>query len=223
MRIPTLPRLLLAALLVLLPQRVSAQFAVFTDLASFLAATSNAGTDSFENLSITGATPSPLARTAGTFGYTATVNTTSFFGAGSTADRWLSTNTATDIVTFGGFGAGVRGIGGLFFGSTISGTFRESTSIMLTARTASGQSTQTLLNTTLGTFLGFVASADLLSLTVEAMQPASGGFAWPTVNDLVIANAAGTNVIPEPSTWMMMVTGFGMLVLIATRNRSRRN
>jgi hypothetical protein len=50
------------------------------------------------------------------------------------------------------------------------------------------------------------------------MQPASGGFAWPTVNNLVIAN----EVIPEPSTWMLMVTGFGMLVLIASRNRSRR-
>lgn len=218
MRIQTISRLLLAAMLVLLPQRVSAQFTVYTDLASFLAATSNAGTDSFEDLSLTGSTPSPLTRTAGAFSYTATVNTTSFFGAGSSADRWLSTNTATDIVTFGGFGSGVRGIGGLFFGSTASGTFRANTSIMLTARTASGLSTQTLLNTTLGTFLGFVASADLVSLTVEAMQPASGGFAWPTVNNLVIAN----EVIPEPSTWMLMVTGFGMLVLIAARNRSRR-
>jgi hypothetical protein len=116
----------------------------------------------------------------------------------------------------------VRGIGGLFFGSTVAGTFRTNTSILLTARSASGQNTQTLLDTTLGTFLGFVASSDLLSLTVEAVQPTSGGFAWPTVNNLVIANAAATNVVPEPSTWMLMVTGFGMLVLIATRNRSRR-
>lgn len=54
------------------------------------------------------------------------------------------------------------------------------------------------------------------------IRTASGGLAWPTVNNLMLANAMDTNVMPEPSTWMWIVTGFGMLVLIATHNRSRR-
>jgi hypothetical protein len=31
-----------------------------------------------------------------------------------------------------------------------------------------------------------------------------------------------TSVMTEPSTWMWIVTGFGMLVLIGTHNRPRR-
>lgn len=222
MRIPTIPQFALALLFAALPQRVSAQFTTYTTLASFLAATTKAGTDSFENLSLTASTPSPLARNAGAFSYTVTVNTTSFVGSGSSADRWLSTNTATDIITFSGFGPGVRGIGGSFFGTGASGAFSANTTILLTARTASGMSTQTLLNTTLSTFLGFVASADLLSLTVEAVQPTGNTFAWPTVNDLVLANGAASSVVPEPATWMLLVNGLAGVVLLVTWRRSRR-
>ncbi|MES3034600.1 MAG: PEP-CTERM sorting domain-containing protein [Gemmatimonadota bacterium] len=223
MRTQRFARLAAALLLIgLLPQRALAQFTVYTSLASFLAATTGAGTDTFEDLSITTATPAPLARTAGSFGYTASVNTTSFFGAGSAADRWLSTNTTTDIITFNGFGPGVRGVGGLFFGTDAAGAFRPASSIVLVARTASGMSTRTVLDATLATFVGFVASADLISLTVEAVQPLSGSaFAWPTVNNLVLAGAPAMNVVPEPATWLMMVTGFGMMVLVVTGRRRK--
>jgi branched-subunit amino acid transport protein len=217
MRIPTIPRLALALMFALLPQRAMAQFTVYTDLASFLAATSNAGTDTFDDPSLTGPVVSPLNRSAGVFGYTATVNTLGFFGAGDGTDTWLSTDVSTDIVTFSGFGSGVRGIGGSFFGTDANGAFRAGANIRVTARTASGSAS---LSSLLSSFLGFVSSEDLLSLTVESVQPTDGTFAWPTVNDLVIANAP--SVVPEPATWLLMVSGLGMLVLITTRRRTSR-
>jgi len=222
MRLTTIARFAAILLLGVLPQRAAAQFTTYTDLAAFLAATTGAGTDSFDDLSLTDVTPSPLVRTAGAFGYTATVNTTSFFGAGAPADRWLSTNTATDIVTFSGFGSGVRGVGGLFFGSDVGGAFRPGSSIILTAFTMSGRSSRTVVDATLATFIGFVAQSDILSFTVEAVQPLDGSFAWPTVNDFVLAGAPVADVVPEPATWTMMVLGFGMLVLVVARRRTSR-
>jgi len=217
MRLMNIARLATIVLLGVLPQRATAQFTTYTDLASFLAATTGAGTDTFDDLSLIDVTTSPMVRTAGSFGYTATVNTTDFVGAGAPDDRWLSANTATDIITFSGFGPGVRGVGGLFFGSDDFAAFRAGSSIILSVFTMSGSSTQTVMDATLASFLGFVADADIVSFTVESVQPIDGTLAWPTVNNLVLAN-----VVPEPATWMLMVTGVGMLVLIATHRRSTR-
>lgn len=217
MRLTNIAGLTAILLLGVLPQRAAAQFTTYTDLTSFLAATSSAGTDSFDDLSLTDVTPSPMVRTAGTRGYTVSVNTTSFFGAGADGDRWLSTNTATDIVTFSGFGSGVRGVGGLFFGSDALGAFRPGTSIMLTAFTLGGSSSQIVLDATLASFLGIVADADLVSFTVESVQPVDGSFAWPTVNDFVLAGEQAPNVVPEPAAVVLMSLGFGMLVLAGRR------
>ncbi|MDZ7631532.1 MAG: PEP-CTERM sorting domain-containing protein [Gemmatimonadaceae bacterium] len=221
MRIPTLSRLLFTAALLALPATVRAQFVVYTDLASFLAATSNAGTDTFEDLSLDASTPSPLTRSAGAFGYTASVNTTSFFGAGSAADRWLSTNTATDIVTFTGFGSTVRGVGGSFFGTNIAGSFSVFSTLIVTASNAGGVTSRTLLNTPLGGFLGFVSTSDIFSLTIESVQPDGGGFVWPTVNDFVLAEGPAQNVVPEPREMLLLATGlFGLIVLRLRRRRA---
>lgn len=203
------------------PAIARAQFVVYTDLAAFLAATTGAGTDRFDDLAIGAAPSSPLARSAGAFGYTATVNTTTLFGAGAGADHWLSANTSTDIISFSGFSTGVRGVGGFFFGSDVAGAFRPTTSVIVRATNAGGTTTRTLLDTTLGTFLGFVSASDIFSLTVESVLPATG-FAWPTVNDFVLARAPVGNVVPEPSTFLL--TGTGILVLVVSvMHRRRRN
>jgi len=222
MRLTNIARLAAILLLGVLPQRATAQFTTYTDLASFLAATTGAGTDTFDDLSLIDVTTSPMVRAAGSFGYTATVNTTDFFGAGAPADRWLSTNTATDIVTFSGFGSGVRGVGGLFFGSDAGGSFRPGAIIILTAFTMSGSSSRTVMDATLASFIGFVAESDIMSFTVEAVQPFDGSLIWPAVNDFVLAGAPGANVVPEPATWTLTSLGFGLLVIVVTgRNRSR--
>ncbi|MCC7054529.1 MAG: PEP-CTERM sorting domain-containing protein [Gemmatimonadaceae bacterium] len=217
MRLSSLTRVVAAAALVALPSVSQAQITTHSSLASLLGATSNAGTDDFESLSITGSTPTPITRTAGPHTYTAAV-VNNFFGAGTSADHWLSSNTATETITFSGFGTNIRGIGANFFGSDLSGNFLANTSIVVTLNTAAGSLTQTLTNTTLGTFLGFTTTSNILTMTVAAVQP-TGAFAWPTMDDLVLAEAP-TNVVPEPSTYALMGTGLIGLGAAARRRRA---
>ena len=93
---------------------------MYTSQAAFLAAVTSAGVDTFAGFSITGTTPSPITRLAGGYGYTATVSTSTCYGAGTTAGPWLRTNRATDSVTCNAFSGSVSAIGGNFFGSDVS-------------------------------------------------------------------------------------------------------
>ena len=190
-----------------------ATITVFTSQASFLAAVSAPGVDTYNDLALT-SVPSPITRNAGVYGYTGTVSTTSFFNAGTTADVWLSTNTATDTITFNGFTGGVAAAGGNFFGSDINGAF-ASGNLTLTATDASGTVTQTITNATTTGFLGFVSSGTLTSITITSVQPVSG-FLWPTVNNLTLGVAAP---IPEAQTYAMMLAGLGFMGFLARRRR----
>lgn len=89
--------------LLLDPTVASAALVAHTSSATFGAAVSARGLDTYSNFSLTGGTPSPITRTSGAYPYVARVSTTSFFGAGTTADPALSTNTATDSITFDAF------------------------------------------------------------------------------------------------------------------------
>src|SRR3954454_12349433 len=88
-----------------------AALTVFTSQASFLGAVTSPGVDAFNGFSITTSTPSPINRVAGSYTYVA-VASSGFFGSGSSANPSLSTNTASDPITFSGFGGGVSAIGG---------------------------------------------------------------------------------------------------------------
>ncbi len=189
---------------------------VYTSQAAFNAATSAQGVDTFTGLSITGSTPSPITRTAGAYTYTGAVTTTSFFGAGTTADPWLSTNTATDTMTFNTFIGGVQAVGGNFFGSNISGLFQAG-DITVTATDASGTVTQTIVGATTTSFLGFVSTGAMTSLTVASVQPTTG-FLWPTVDNLTLAK--NITVVPEPETYAMMLAGLGLVGFFARRRRA---
>jgi hypothetical protein len=215
-------RALTLSALVCLPTIASAQLTVFTNQGGFLAATSMASTDSFNDL-IVGSTPASLTRTVGPWSYSVAANTTELFVAGTTADPWLSTNTSTDRLTFSGFNSSMRGIGGSFFGSNDAGAFQSGIALRVTARTVAGSvSEQLLQNTTVGNFLGFVSTSALQSLTVEAIQPTTTTLAWPTVNNLVLA-AAPVVVIPEPSSIAMLLTGLvGVLALLSQTSGPRR-
>lgn len=217
MRLSTCLRFLAAVVVAAAPAAAQAQFTVYTDLASFLAATSNPGTDSFDDLAA-GSLASPLSRSAGTHGYAASTNTLGFYVTGSGADRWLSTDVENDIVTFSGFGPTVRGIGAFFFGTDAGGAFRPGTSLTLRATGAGGTTVRTLSDATLDSFLGFVATDAVTSLTVQTVQPPND-LAWPTVNGLVLADAAVAT--PEPATAALLGAGVLALGLVSVR-RPRR-
>lgn len=195
----------------------NASITVYTSLAAFNAAVGTTGTDTYAGFSITGSTPSPIVRNAGIFQYTANpAPAGNFFGAGTTANPWLSTNTATDTITFNTFSAGVVAAGGNFFGSDVLGSFAAG-DVTLVATDASGSTSQTIVGATTSSFLGFVSTGSLLSLTLTAVQPAAT-FLWPTADNLVLASAIAA--VPEAQTYAMMLAGLGLMGFMARRRRS---
>ena len=206
---------LAAALLVCAAGASHAAITVYTSMAAFNTATSARSTDTFAGLSITGSTPTPVVRTVGPYSYTANATPAGlFFGGGTTADPFLSTNTATDTIVFNAFTGGVRAVGGNFFGSDVSGAYAAG-GITITATDASGTVTQTLAAPTQSSFLGFVSTGAMTSVTVVSIQPLSG-FLWPSVDNLVLASAVA---VPEPGTYGLMFAGLGIVGLVARRRR----
>lgn len=191
---------------------------VFTSQAAFNAATTASGVDTFTGFSTTGVTPSPIARSAGPYGYFAAAETSTFFGAGTAADPWLSTNTGTDSITFYNFATAISAIGANFFGSDISGNF-QSGNIALSLTDSFGVTSHTIIGAATSSFVGFVSDGTITSLTVSALQPGIG-YLWPTVDDLTLAQGL-TAAVPEPSTWAMMILGFAGVGYMSYRRRKQ--
>jgi hypothetical protein len=205
----------------LLASAASAQAAltVYTTQASFLAAISASGVDTFDDLDPTAPLATPQSRTAGSYSYTASVGPTStFFPAGTLGgDAWLGTDNRTDTVTFSGFSAGVRAVGGYFFGSDISGLFTGAQVITVQATDGSGSSTQSLLTPTTGSFIGFVSSGAMTSLqTWVGVQGTGQASVWPTINNLTLGTVAA---VPEPQTYALLLGGLGLVGFMARRKK----
>lgn len=208
---------------------------VYTDQAAYLAAISGAATDSFDDLGLVyygGA----IARSVGGYGYQASADG-GLYGAGEgDGDGWLSTNNEADAITFSNFTGGVSAIGGNFFGSNISGGYADLILIALTFTDAHGvQTVQQPMHPDQGTFLGFVSSDGIQSLSVQVtgfpsdgMTPeeAASYFQWPTANNLILGQSPQdppppeTGDVPEPASWAMMLAGFG---LVGAAMRARRS
>ncbi len=215
----TSTRLKPLALAALLLGSAAAQAAltVYTSEASFLAAITGEATDSFDDLTAGANLGSgPLSRSAGGYTYDVGAGPTSpvLYGAGSASDAWLSTNNATDTVTFTNFGAGVYAAGAYFFNSNIAGEFLRRGSVTITATDVDGTVTQTKFLPTTGNYFGFVSDTSLLSLTVSSSVFNPNTNVWPTVDDLTLAGA-----VPEPQTYAMFLAGLGVLGFLARRRR----
>ena len=193
-----------------------AAITVVTSLAAFNAATAAQGTDTFAGFSTIIPTVSPVVRTAGPYGYTAAAPG-NFFGGGTNGNPFLSTTDAEVTITFSAFSAGVRGIGGNFFDSNISGQFAAG-DITVSTTDGSGTVSQTIIGATASSFLGFVSDGPITRMTVVAVQPAGGGFLWPSVDNLTLAAA-----VPEPGTSALMLGGLGVLCALARRRGRPRS
>ena len=201
------------------PSIAQAQFVTYTSQASFLAAITNPDVDTFAGFSTTSTTASPITRNAGPYGYAAFVtDNNEFFGVGSAGNPWLSTNTATDAMTFATFTGNVGAVGGNFFGSNIDGAF-ESGDILITYVDATGTQSTTLRAPTTGSFFGVVSlSRRINAFTVSAVQPVDD-FLWPTVDNLTL----GQTTVPEPGTYALLATGLLAIGLVTRRQRACLN
>lgn len=190
-----------------------ASVTIYTSQSSFLSAIVAPAVDTFSDISTITSTPSPLSRSIGAYSYVATTTSDSFFGAGTAANPSLSTNSATDSITFGSFSSNVAALGANIFGTDINGAYLTG-SFLITASDASGTVSQAIVNATTTSFVGFVSTGRLTSATVFAYEPA-GSFLWPTVDNLTLGSIAA---VPEPATVGLLVAG---LVALRLRTRGR--
>jgi hypothetical protein len=201
----TFSKIFSAAALLCAAAAAQADITVYTSQADFLAAVSAPGVDTFDDLTVDpyGDT---LNRTAGTYSYNAFA-ADGLWGAGGAGDYWLSTNRGADPIVFSGFSGGVSAFGGNFFASDVLGQYTLG-NLQLTAADGSVLSYD-LNGATTATFLGFVSSTPLSSVTLNT-DGATG--VWPTANNVVLA-------VPEPSTYAMLLAGLGFVGLMSRRRR----
>lgn len=189
---------------------------IYTSQAGFLAATTDAATDTFDGLSTTVPTASPQSRTIGAYSYTVAASN-GLYGAllpGATA---LSTFDSRDTIVFDGFSPDIRGIGAAFFDTDFLGRFLLG-DIVVTVVDSDGTTSQTLVGATQSGFLGFVSTSAIASLSVTGVQRAGRDFFFPTIDNLVLAQTVVT-AVPEPATWLTFFIG---LALVAGSARYRR-
>jgi hypothetical protein len=168
--------------------------------------------ENFNSLSNGTFYPNPLNFSGNGFAFTVSA-TNGLYGAAGNGGSALSTNTATDPITFTFTGAPVTAIGGNFFGSDINGNF-SAANINITL---SNGFTTTLTTPSLTAFSGFtVSSGSISTLTVSSVQPQSG-FLWPTVDNLIIGTS--TAAVPAPSSFASLLAGAGMGGIMLRRRK----
>ena len=132
-----------------------------TSQAGWLASVNAVATDTYGDLSVQ-LYANPLVRTVGSYGYTASAVSGLF--PGNDGGIFMSTNTATDSISFTSFTGGARAVGGFFFGSNAGGLFTASPSITVVVTTASDSLSTTITNPTQGSFLGFTADSAITAI-----------------------------------------------------------
>lgn len=173
---------------------VHAEITVVRSVQTFEAVVGEIAVDGYNGFSIIGSTPSPLMRSIPPYAYTASAADVdgvagSFFGAGTTADPWLSLNTATHIMTLDGFAPAINAIGGQFFASNQSGAYAAGDIVVEVVDSLGDTETLTLASPLQGDFVGFISDGTITSLKLSSVQPASG-FIWPTLDNLRVGTVA---------------------------------
>ena len=204
----------------------SAAVHFFSDPASFLAATVTSAVDSFDDFSVPAFIPSPLARQAGPFHYSAASvldpDLQFLFAAPDTTGQssaWLSTDIAESVIRFDSFGGVVNGAGGYIFPTNFSQDVARG-AITITAVFPSGSYTESISDINRPRpFAAFLSDGEpLLSLTLGVVQPNDGAL-WVTVDDLALGSV--TTVDEAPASLLAMV-GCAWIALFVRRSRRGR-
>jgi hypothetical protein len=211
------------AWLITAPAPAHAAIIEYSSRDSFIAAVTATVTDTFSDLD-TLFVPTPLVRNVDAVSYTIVADTGGrsdlVYGLPSAPSSapatWLTTNAADSVLNFSGFAPGTNGIGASFFSTNVFGDIWLYTdaSLRVTATFANGSVSKILSQTTDTYFLGFVSTEQLLTLTVAAIQPASGGPYWLTVANLTLATP-----VPEASSAALLSVG---LLLFCRLRRKRQ-
>jgi hypothetical protein len=160
---------------------------------------------------------SPLMFSGNGFAYTATESSGAFesqaLGSGHVA---VSTNAETDTMTLTFTSGNVTGVGGNFWltaldFSTIPGT------VSVSAFDGTNTSSFDVVNGDPSTFVGFLSTVPIVSLTITPPSPDSGQYATMSNVD------SGTgNLVPTPEPSAVVLAGFGALALIGYGYRTHR-
>ena len=212
-------RLVAVAALLGLSGAAQAALTVYTDEASFMAAVINAGTDDFRNLFAGGGPANPYLGTTTTgtaYSYAASAPLGLYGIAGS--PNWLSMAFANDTLTIAGFGGLVKAVGGMFFNTNSSGA-SSGGNLTVTGSDGGTSAFSTIIGATTGSFVGFVSSGAMSSLTVVSDNSSNGipDFSFQTVGSLVLASVTA---VPEPETYALMLAGLGLVGFLARRRRA---
>lgn len=180
----------------------SAGLFFYSDPARFMAALTNPGVDTFDDLSL-GVTASPVYRSAGTHSYMAFTNgwDTPMFRVvelGSPGDGSLSVDPTSPYeprIMFRDFSSGVNAFGLYLYGIDAGGQLETSATGTLTFHVACVRwDDGTMIDPTMSPFIGVISNEQLTSVYIDTNFGVSN-MRWPAVNNLIL----GTIVVPEPS------------------------
>ena len=207
-----LNRIAVAALLTAAMTASNAALTTYTSRTTFVDASSAAATDTFDDLAVETLLGSPLARSAGTYSYTASA-ISDFSGAGTAGDVAVSTYNSGEAIVISAFTGGVRGVGALIFATTTFGDFLAGRNFTVTATDSLGATAiSSITNGTATSFLGFLSTGFITSMSIQIGDSESFG----TIDNLVLAQAP-TPPVPEPASVGMLLAGLGALAFVRRR------
>ena len=198
------------------PAASQAAVSTFTSKSDFLLAVQNPYTETFDSLVVE---PSqPLFFTSGSYAYQASVPGNEFFNVGqaSPGDVWLSTELLGTTMVFTFTSGNIQALGGYFFTTNINGD----PNFAGIGLRINGTDAYSLPQTDFDSFWGIVSDSLIDQLEVYPLDNTIG--TWATVNDLIVAGAAGTvSAIPEPASTLalagLLSCGFCLRRRAATR------
>lgn len=187
-----------------------ADVTVYTDETAFEAALSSYYLEDFSGYIYGYLGPSVSEGPVNGFSYTLSADQDVFGGHGDVSTLYLSDPL---VVTF--TGDPVYAVGGNFYTNDIGANPLDGIGqIDLVLDYVTASATETLAAPTTDTFLGFISTERLSSLSVSAVAPV-GTLCWPTVDNLYVG--VPPTVVPVPGAFALASIGLGVAGWLSKR------